>query len=181
MSLFFCFKRPRHVLEYVAANSGLFCHVHAAILTKERQGYYAAYQNDVFSCRDIEPEQFDTSLFTWVHMTATQDQVQAVLDFFNSQIGAPYNIGAWLACPLNAPQIHSAPGTWFCSEICAEVTTRFLVDKDRLAEISARPPATTSPNRFYANLMALGFKSLSSQQLEMIVPSVVGNESTTTT
>ena len=68
--------------------------------------------------------------------------------------------------------MHGPRGSWFCSELCAEVTARFIVTQERLDAIGARPPSATSPNRFFADLMAMGFQKLTTHELEQIAPSI---------
>jgi hypothetical protein len=165
--LFFRFKRPSHFLERVAAFGGSFCHVDVVAVGKDNTelGAFSAYQGCEFQCYGVPPSGFDTGTYTWVRIVTSVTTRTSIMNFLTQLIGSPYNLAAWIACPLNAPALKSSPGSWFCSEVCAEVLGRFLVDQNNMDAIGARPPSATSPNRFFSDLTALGFEPLTAKDL----------------
>jgi len=165
--LFFRFKRPEFFVERVAALGGAYCHVDVvAVGTNNTElGAFAAYQGCVFQCYGVPPSGFDTSVYTWFRIPSSTNTKTHIMTFLTELIGSPYNLAAWISCPLNAPTLKSTPGSWFCSEVCATVLEKFLVDRDRLDTIEVRVPSATSPNRFFSDLIALGFEPLTAKDL----------------
>jgi hypothetical protein len=147
MDLSLVFRRPSNVFERVTSLGGAYCHVDIA---DNRDGVirvYAAYQGNAFAVYDADEGRFDPSTHTWISLGVDETSRQKIIDFMDSQVGVPYNYGAYLACPLRNAAFKIPQKSWFCSEICAVVMRDFVLDAATAKDM--RSPGTLTPNALY--------------------------------
>jgi hypothetical protein len=170
--MWFCFRKCQSIGERLGAflTGGPFNHVDIIMDDPSPAGAYAAYQFQTLQRYDLAPARFDSTQYVWVDARASPEQKQRARIFLDAQLGSPYNYAAFLACPFNAPHLKSTPGSWFCSELCATVLAREFATEEQLMEIGARAPCATSPNRFFKDLEALGFQTVTAVGLGDIKP-----------